>query len=287
MPKLNDSMPVEKTKKPKKEKLPKVPKLAETPEWFFNQLDNPDTWLIGVDQALDRVGLGIMLPRMDVLDLRRVLKDISVRIEAFDCDLNALEDLRLENEPYQLPQLKVDGQRMKKRSETTVRIGKADSVGRRSVMVCSSISFPVDKDPEWMGVARRAGVICDLIQYFDTEFGSQKKGICILEEMAMHGHSSSIPILLVLSQLYGAIYREFFTRFTDSESVSLYDLSISTWKKRFTGKGNANKKEILEIWRSNGLDIHNDDAADAMSIAMVAGEYGEDVLKYSRGRMMR
>ena len=68
------------------------------------------------------------------------------------------------------------------------------------------------------------------------------------------------------AHVYGAIIAQVQAKCRELGGIPYEAVPVGTIKKHWTGKGNANKDEMMAHARRRGFDIQNDDEADALAI---------------------
>jgi Holliday junction resolvasome RuvABC endonuclease subunit len=95
-------------------------------------------------------------------------------------------------------------------------------------------------------------------------------------DIAMEGSVLQSQSASVLGELIGTVKLTLFTVFKDSNSQILrtpLQVPPMTLKKFVSGKGNAKKDEImLQIYKRYGVEINENNAADAYGLARIASE---------------
>lgn len=67
------------------------------------------------------------------------------------------------------------------------------------------------------------------------------------------------------SHMYGA-YEGVLKLHCAQNEIELVEIGVGEWKKEFGGKGNANKKEIMEFVVKAGYNVSSQDEADAIGV---------------------
>ena len=96
-------------------------------------------------------------------------------------------------------------------------------------------------------------------------------------DIAMEGSVLQSQAASVLGELMGAVKLALFTIYEDSHNQLLRTPLLvppMTLKKFISGKGNAKKDEImLQIYKRYGVEINENNAADAYGLARIAAEF--------------
>jgi Holliday junction resolvasome RuvABC endonuclease subunit len=118
------------------------------------------------------------------------------------------------------------------------------------------------------------GKLIQLIESYEDDHG------CRIVDTAMEGTVLMSPSALKLGELAGAVKIALYEFFHFTEPTRLvhspFPLQVppSTLKKYVTGKGNAKKQEmLLSVYKRWGVDLSDDNAADAYGLALIAGKH--------------
>lgn len=69
------------------------------------------------------------------------------------------------------------------------------------------------------------------------------------------------------AHIYGG-FQAILTECCELNSIPYQGIPVGTIKKRFTGKGNANKEAMIAEAKQRGFDVKDDNAADAVAILL-------------------
>lgn len=165
-------------------------------------------------------------------------------------------------------------------------IEKEEDNNKFCIFIHYLIKSPPSDEPEWRQSRDIAKKLSMAVGGYDYLF---KKSLMnnyfvTLEGMALHGMAGTTSILPCLGIVYGSIWEELYN-LDHRIYEKVREIPIGTWKKHFSGRGNAKKKDISELLDLVGFKKRSsDDENDAIAMAIVAASNSE-ALKDTAGRI--
>jgi len=276
---------------------------------FYEILKN-NRGSFSIDQALDGVGVGFvfigdknsnstmalqqyLFDSLPSLDLRFKNREVDIK-NSFKKALDSFKDTG-EDQDFFIDKLETRNYKEKKKiyfgrlfscSNLSEFSDSLENKNKFLIIIHFLIKNPPSDEPEWFQARRIAKNLSVAVAGYDflLRRSSISDYFITIEGMALHGMPGTTSILPCLGIVYGSIWEEL-SKLDNSIFERVRELPIGSWKKKFSGKGNAKKSEISQLVDIIGFkDRASDDETDAIAMALV-GATSESILKKTCGRI--
>lgn len=167
--------------------------------------------------------------------------------------------------------------------------GKPVAIGIDQSLTGFAISAVNMLHPEfhmtWVYKSKHQGVarLADIAQWMISKFEFLEENKNDIYDVAMEGTVLASHSALVLGELAATVKLMLWDFFIDHPNQFLrtpLQIPPMTLKKYATGKGTSKKQEmLLQVYKRWGVELNDDNAADAYSLARLAGECVTDAIE--------